>query len=52
MITSRGIIPRMRNISDQPSRANQNTILCSVAFLFLETRNFYEIMWQNIVELD
>ena len=57
MIISRWILLRIKNISDNTSRENQNT-----HFMFnkvphphpptTENRAVYEIVWKNVVETD
>jgi hypothetical protein len=49
MITTHGILLRMRNISDKVYRENQTHILCSINFI-VENRGVYEIIWKNILE--
>ena len=46
MIISRGILIRVRNVSDKSCREIQNTHLCSTTFP--EDRAVYGIMWKNI----
>ena len=48
MIISRWILLRMRNVSDESCRENQNTFC--VKYFFFENRTVYEIMWKNIAE--
>ena len=43
MITSRLILLRMRNVSDESCRENQNTLLCSITFLRKSCR-----LWDNV----
>ena len=50
LITSRSVLPRMRNASDKSCRENQNTRFMSNN-VFFENRAVYEIMWKNIVVL-
>jgi hypothetical protein len=49
MMMSRGILLRMRNVSNKSCRENQNT-----HFIFSNFFNcsVYEVMWKNTVELD
>ena len=46
VIISRSFLLRMRNVSDNSCRENQNTHLCSITFF--ENRTVYEKMWNNI----
>ena len=50
-IISCRVLIRMRNVSDKSCRENQNTILCSLTFLF-KSRAVYETIWANVVERD
>ena len=50
VIISRRILYKVKNISDKRCRGNQNAVLCSKTFS--ENHAFYEIMWENLVELD
>ena len=50
VIISRSFLLRMRNVSDNSCRENQNTHLCSITFF--ENRTVYEITWKNNVEPD
>ena len=49
-ITSRSFILRMRNVSEQGCRENQNTHFMFNIFFFFENRVVYEIMWENIID--
>jgi len=51
MITYRSIL-RMRIVSDESCRENQNTHFMFNNPFFLENRAVYEIMWKNAVEPD
>jgi hypothetical protein len=46
MITSRSVLLRIKNVSDESFRGNQNTR----QILFFENRVIYEQMRKNIVE--
>ena len=46
MTTSRWILPRMRNVSDNSCREDRNTFY--VQQILPENRAIYEIMWKNI----
>jgi hypothetical protein len=51
LITSRSVLPKMRNMSDKSCRENQNTHFVFCNFFFSpENRAVYEIMWKNMVE--
>jgi hypothetical protein len=50
MIISRSVIVKMRNVSDEGCRENENTRFVFNSFFFLlEIRAVYGIMWKNIV---
>jgi hypothetical protein len=49
LIKSRSFLLRMRNVSDESCRENQNTHFVFSDF-FYENRGVYEIMWNNLVE--
>ena len=49
-ITSRSIRLRMRGISDESCRENQNTHYMLNKFFFPKKRTLYEIMWKNTVK--
>ena len=49
LIKSRSFLLRMRNVSDESCRENQNTHFVFSNF-FYENRGVYEIMWNNLVE--
>jgi hypothetical protein len=51
-IISRSFILRIRNVSDESCRENQNTHFTFGNLFFPENRTFYEIMWKNIVQPD
>ena len=51
VIISRSVILRMRNVSDKSGKENQNTYFI-VQKYSVENCNFYEIMWENIVQPD
>jgi hypothetical protein len=46
------ILPRTRNISDQISRDNQNTLFVFSNFFLLEIRAVYEIKCKHRVKLE
>ena len=53
MITSRSVILRMRNVSDESFREYQNTHFTFnnyFFFFFPKNRAVCEIMWKNMVE--
>jgi hypothetical protein len=50
MTTSRRILHRIRNISDQPCRENKNTYKLNKNFS--EDFSIYELTWKNMVEAD
>ena len=49
-IISHSVLRRMRNVSDENYRENQNTFVFNN--LFFENRVVYDIMWKNFVEPD
>ena len=56
LIISRSFLLRMRNVSDESCRRNQNThfVFICLFYLFIyffENRTFYEIMLNNTAEL-
>ena len=51
MIISRCILLRIRYISDEGCRENENAHFMFNNF-FSDNRAFYEIMWKNAVELE
>jgi hypothetical protein len=51
LITTRSVLLRARNISDKSFRENRKNINFMLNNFFLN-RVFYEIMWENTVELD
>ena len=52
MIISRRFLLRMRNISDESYRENQNEYFMIYNFFFAENRAVDEILWKNTVEPD
>ena len=51
LIISRSGLLRVRNVSDQHCRENQNTHFY-VQYIFFLNRTFYDISWKNMVEPD
>ena len=51
MTISRSVLLSMRNVSDRNCRDSQNTHFVFNNF-FSEYHTAYEIMWENIVQLD
>ena len=49
-ITTRSFLLRIRNVSGTTCRENQNKHFVFSNFFSFKNRNFYEIMWKNIVE--
>jgi hypothetical protein len=49
-IISRSFLLKMRNVSNEYCRENQNKHFVFSNFLFNENREVYETMWKNIVE--
>jgi len=52
LVTSRSLLPTVRNVSDRRSTENQNTHPVFSNFFCPGNRAFYEIMWKNMVEPD
>ena len=48
LIISRSLPPRMKNVSDESCRENQNTHFVSNKIFFPENRALYGIMWKNV----
>ena len=52
MIMSRSFFPRIRIVSDQSCRENQNTRFIFNNCFFFENRAICEIKWKNMVQTD
>jgi hypothetical protein len=52
MVASRQIPLRMKNVTDTSCRENRNTHFMFNNIFSPENRAVYEIMWNNIVQLD
>jgi hypothetical protein len=52
IIISHWILLRMRNVSDESCRDNENTHFVFKKIFFSENRAVYEIMWKNMVQPD
>jgi hypothetical protein len=52
LIISHSVLLRMINVSDRSCRENQNTHFMFSNFFFFFFNSRYEIIWENIVELD
>ena len=52
LIICLSVFLRMRNVSDESCRENQNTRFVFNNFFFFENRAVYEIMWENTLEPD
>ena len=51
LIISYSVLLRMRNVSDESCRGNQNTHFVFDNFFFSQNHSVYEIMWKIVVEL-